>query len=468
MMADIGYHSLDVETFLSSIPVEGNIPHWLEGTLLRNGPAKFHVKNKVINWFDGLAMLHAFSFHKGRVSYANHFLRTDAYRSVFEKGAIDYLTFMQDPCKRAFKSFLTLFWPKRERFHNANVNIARMAGRYVALTETPLPVEFDKHTLETLGLFNYDDQLPHQDCFESAHPHFDAERKEFISYLVKFGKVSEYQIYSMKETSKTRELLFTHPAAQPSYMHSFAITPNYLIFAAYPFCVKPLDLLLKNKPFIQNFSWNAANGTEFLIFDRKGKSFLKSIKTDAFFSFHHVNAYEHEREIVVDLVSYPDPRIITDMLKKKEKTLKDADIHPQLVRYHLSLMTGRANKEVLFAEPLEFPRIAYHLYNGRKYQYLYAADARAPKTEKDKRPLYKIDVSTGKALKWEEAGCFPGEPVFVPKHPVEDEGVVLAVVLDAKTHTSFLLVLDAATFTEIGRAIAPHPIPFGLHGDFFL
>jgi carotenoid cleavage dioxygenase-like enzyme len=45
--------------------------------------------------------------------------------------------------------------------------------------------------------------------------------------------------------------------------------------------------------------------------------------------------------------------------------------------------------------------------------------------------------------------------------------VVLSVVLDADAGSSFLLMLDAATFEEIARAEAPHHVPFGFHGQFF-
>ena len=71
--------------------------------------------------------------------------------------------------------------------------------------------------------------------------------------------------------------------------------------------------------------------------------------------------------------------------------------------------------------------------------------------------------------KWGEPGCYPGEPVFVPSPEAtgEDDGVVLSVVLNARTGRSFLVVLDAVSFEELGRAEAPHHIPFGFHGQYF-
>ncbi len=75
----------------------------------------------------------------------------------------------------------------------------------------------------------------------------------------------------------------------------------------------------------------------------------------------------------------------------------------------------------------------------------------------------------GETRVWREPGSFPGEPVFVPRPggKAEDDGAVLSVVLDGRTARSFLLVLDAKTFSELGRAAVPHHIPFGFHGRLF-
>ncbi len=83
--------------------------------------------------------------------------------------------------------------------------------------------------------------------------------------------------------------------------------------------------------------------------------------------------------------------------------------------------------------------------------------------------MVKLDVESGETLRWQEDGCYPGEPVFVrrPDAVDEDDGVLLSLVLDAGAARSFLAVLDAATLEELARAEAPHAIPFGFHGQFF-
>jgi beta,beta-carotene 9',10'-dioxygenase len=82
----------------------------------------------------------------------------------------------------------------------------------------------------------------------------------------------------------------------------------------------------------------------------------------------------------------------------------------------------------------------------------------------------KLDIERGTASSWREEGCYPGEPVFVagPQGSHEDDGVILSLVLDTRKAASFLLILDASTFSELARADAPHHIPYGFHGNFLV
>ena len=107
--------------------------------------------------------------------------------------------------------------------------------------------------------------------------------------------------------------------------------------------------------------------------------------------------------------------------------------------------------------------------NGRPYRYAYGISIRDHRTSGYVDQLVKIDVKKGDAEVWREKGCYPGEAVFVPAPHArrEDDGVALSVVLDARRRRSFLLVLDARSFTEIARAEVPHHIPYGFHGELF-
>lgn len=114
--------------------VEGHIPEWLTGTLFRNGPARFELGARgVAHWFDGLAMLHAFTFDRARVSYSNRFLHTTTYKSARAHGTLNASAFTADPCKSLFSRLFTVLLPYQ--LDNANVGIAQVAGRIAAAAE---------------------------------------------------------------------------------------------------------------------------------------------------------------------------------------------------------------------------------------------------------------------------------------------------------------------------------------------
>ncbi len=459
-----GFSTLEAEVELDSLPVEGTIPEWLTGTLLRNGPAQFEVGEQPLrHWFDGLAMLHKFSFGGGQVSYANRFLRSQAYREA-EAGRISYSEFATDPCRSTFKRVATLFRPKFT--DNCNVNLTRLGDEYIAMTETPLPVAFDPETLDTLGV-----AYKPPGIHATAHPHHDPERGELIAYVTHFGPRSEYRLYAQRDRSHQRRIAGLR-VAEPSYMHSFALTEHYAVLVAFPFVVNPLKLGLSGRPFIENYSWKPELGTRVLVFDREDGDLRGEYMAEPCFSFHHVNAFEQGAELVIDMVAYDDASIVDALFVDRLRSGPPPESsYGRLRRYRVSLDGGHVAEEQLSDAILELPRIDYRERNGRSYRYVYGVGASSDGESPDfVDQLVKVDVETGGVETWFEPGSYPGEPVFVPspwaeRH--EDGGVLLSVVLDARDATSYLLVLDATSLGELGRARVPHHIPFGFHGQYF-
>ncbi|MBA3238059.1 MAG: carotenoid oxygenase family protein [Parachlamydiaceae bacterium] len=453
--------------------VEGKLPDWLTGVLVRNSSIPVFQDGKQISHkFDGLAMLHGFAFDKGNVFYTNRFLKSQQHDAVFYKGMAQYKGFASEPS----------LWQKAQDFfsysdhfvNNASVNVFKYGNQYVALTEVPLPACFDLKTLNTLGSFSYLDSLPKSKCWESAHPHFDASSNEIVNFLIEFGRQSYYVFYRMEEGSSSRKVIAKVPVDMPSYMHSFAMTENYLILTEFPFIVSPLDLLIKNKPFIHNFTWQPERGTRFIVLERSSGKIVSKMIADAFFSFHHANAYEikNRKGIVLDLVASPDisqmPSLFpqaTSILTKKSKWKR------RLMRYHLSLDKNEILPEVMLERDVEFPRFDDKL-DGKSYRYLYMTIADDTSTEflKEKTTgLVKFDMLTKQIKIWSRMGCSAVEPIFIasPDAKNEDEGVVLSVVYDEEKNSSFLLVLDGQSFDEIAQAELPGHIPGSFHGQYF-
>lgn len=460
-----GFTTLDREVTLDRLELRGALPAWLEGSLLRTGPARFELGGRSLNhWFDGLAMLHRFSFADGEVSYANRHLDSRAYRAARDAGTQVYGEFATDPCRSIFGRVQSLFSPKIT--DNANVNVAKLGDRFVAMTETPMPVEFDPATLATLGI-----AYRPPGHVTTAHPHGDRDSGEAINYVTRFGPKPTYRVYGLASADAPPRTIAEVAAKPVAYMHSFGLSERYVVLVEFPLVVKPLRLVLGTGPFMESFEWEPEHGTTFTVIDRRDGTLRGRFRAAPFFAFHHVNAFDDgDDRLVVDLCAYEDASIVRSLfLDRLRSGSAGAVPDAYLTRCTVDLAGGGVSVERRSETPLELPRIDYGRVNGKPYRWAYGAARRAgaPAHEFIDQ-LAKVDVEDGAALTWSEPGCYPGEPVFVgaPGRTTEDEGVCLSVVLDGGAGTSFLLVLDAGTFQEVARAEVPHHIPFGFHGQF--
>jgi beta,beta-carotene 9',10'-dioxygenase len=453
----LGFTTLTRERTLGSLPVEGELPSWLRGSLLRTGPARFEVGERPFrHWFDGLAMLHRFSFDGGRVSYANRYLRGRAHEAA-ERGRIGYHEFATDPCRSFFRGLFTLF--AGGPTDNGSVNVARLGERFLALTESPMPVRFDPRTLDSLGV----DALP-PGMTPTAHPHQDRSSGDLLGYSTAFGRRSKYLLYR-QHAAGGRTVFAAAPAERPSYMHSFAVTERFAVLTACPLVVNPLELVLRRRPFIQSFRWQPERGTRFVVVERDGGRLRGVFRAEPFFMFHHVNAFEDGDELVVDLLAYDDPAIVRELYLDALRSGPPSS-PVRLRRFRLGGNGEDAREEDVGGAALELPRINYGRSNGRPYRYVYGV---AAGRDEWMAGLVKADVTDGSAETWSEPGSYPGEPVFVPAPDAagEDDGVLLSVALEPAAGRSSLLVLDAGTMEELARAGVPHHIPFGFHGQFY-
>jgi carotenoid cleavage dioxygenase-like enzyme len=457
--SEAGFADLDEELALDEIQVRGQLPPWLRGSLVRVTPAKFDLEGgkSIRHWFDGLAMLHRFGIDGGRVSYANRFLRGESYERSQAGDGIGQ-GFATDPCRAIFKRVQSFFSP--DFADNANVNLTRLGERYVAMTETPVAVEFDPRTLSTLG---HPGKAPGH--VTTAHPHYDRDRGEAVNYAAHLGPRSTYRVYTT-DAQDRRRVVAKVPVKEPSYMHSFAMTDRYVVLVEYPLQLNPLKLAAGKRSFIESYRWRPERGTRFLVIDRHEGGVKMTVTAEPFFCFHHVNAWEEGDEVVLDLIAYHDAAVIDRLYIDRLRS--DPEQSPnQLRRYRLTPGSDRVEGELLLDRSLELPRIDYARVNARPYRTVYACGMR-PEQPDWLNELVKLDVGTRELSTWHEPGCYPGEPVFAgrPGRDAEDDGAILSVVFDSTTGRSFLLVLDAASFAEQARAEVPHHIPFGFHGQF--
>jgi beta,beta-carotene 9',10'-dioxygenase len=456
----LGFQTSEEETVIDQLDVQGEIPAWLGGSMLRTGPAKFEIGDKQMrHWFDGLAMLHRFTVADGAVSYGSRFMESRSYRAARATGEMAYGEFATDPCRSLFKRVQTMFAGTSALPDNANINVARLGEHFIAMTEAPLAIEFDARTLQTASVQPY--RSPGE--LTTAHPHGERGTGAMLNYAAKLGPRSSYRFYAVDPDGTKPRVLASLKTKEPSYMHSFGLSERWFVLGEYPLVVNPLALALSGRPYIENYRWKPERGTRFTLLDRQTGEVGGVFETDACFSFHHVNAYEDGDEVVVDACTYPDAGIIEDLYLERLRAGKPVR-WGSLTRFRLNRATGAAGSETI-AEDFELPRINYGRCNERPYRYTWG-NGTGPSGWVER--IVKVDVSDGTTRSWSAPGCYPSEPIFVarPDAADEDDGVLLSIVLDAAAQRSMLLVFDAADLEELARASVPHHIPFSFHGQF--
>ncbi|KAJ1942039.1 hypothetical protein EC988_006597, partial [Linderina pennispora] len=284
--------------------------------------------------------------------------------------------------------------------------------------------------------------------------------------------------------------------AQASVMHSFSITQDYIIVPVYPYA-SPIggnyrwgDSLLESLAFAPN------QPVQFYVISREYRRVQCVYEAPSFFALHQINAVQESAtdSVMIDLVAYEDDTILRKLRVKQLRHPSTGYFLPsgQVRRYQLNGITMEAAKfvenrgrtavvppahmTILRPEPIELPRIN-PVFDLKPYNYVYALShlermqglAAHMNTNTMYNCIVKIDTNDPMVspLVWHRKGCYPSEPVFVPKSDNEDDGYLLSVFFDSTLIKSCLLVLDSKTLEELTIAELPSavPISFG-HAKF--
>ncbi|NXY86536.1 BCDO2 oxygenase, partial [Alcedo cyanopectus] len=504
-----------------SAKIKGHIPKWINGNLLRNGPGKFEFgKERFNHWFDGMALLHQFQLENGTVTYRSRFLQSNSYLTNSQHNRIVLSEFgtlaMPDPCKSVFERFMSRF-EMPEPSDNASVNYVVYKGDYYVSNENIFMYKVDPETLETKEKVDWSKFIAVNGA--TAHPHYGSDGTTY-NMGNSYGKHgSRYNIIqvppqksSCSETLEGAKVLCSIAPVdkmKPSYYHSFGMSENYIIFIEQPIKLNLLQIItskLRGKTIADGIRWEPQYNTFFHVVNKHtGEVLPGQWCSKPFATFHQINAFEDQGCVVLDLCCQEDgttlatyslqnlrrsgesldqtyestprafPRRFVLPLNVNSDTPVGKNLNP--LPYTLARAVKDADGKVwcthenLYPEGfeevggLEFPQINYSRYSGRRYRYFYGCGFRHLVGDS----LIKVDVETKNFKIWQEDGSYPSEPVFVPvpNATAEDSGVILSVVVSpSENQSAFLLVLDAETFRELGRAEVAVKMPYGFHGVF--
>ena len=469
------YQNVEVELENKVLNIsKGNIIPELNGTLFRNGPGILERDGQWLHHpFDGDGMITAIKFNNGIASFTNKFVKTEGflkeqkfdkflYRGVFgsqKKGGV---------INNAFNLNLK---------NIANTHVVKLGEELLALWEAAGPHALDPNNLETKGLTTLKGVLKKNEAF-SAHPKVDFNSNSadevFITFGVQTGPTSTIRLMEFSNSgNNSGKILFDRKDKLKgfAFLHDFAITKNWAIFLQNAIDFNPLPFVMGQKGAAQCLKSNPNKKAKFFIVPRDSGLFRGQppiiIDAPEGFVFHHVNAYEHDSNIILDSIFYDDfPSVGPD----EDFRDIDFDNYPAgTLKRSLIDLKGKSSKLLNISDQTcEFAVVNPH-YLGIKSNYSWMACTERKTGNAPLQAIKKINLETKEELFWSAAPKgFVSEPIMVPKEDSkhEDEGYLLTLIWNGSRRGSDLIILNSKTLEELAIYELPINIPHGLHGSW--
>eukprot|EP00877_Chromochloris_zofingiensis_P002846 jgi/Chrzof1/12562/UNPLg00514.t1 len=473
---------------LEEVParVSGSIPDWLEGSLIVNGGGDYTFMRHM---FDGYAFVSKIRVGQGgQVWGAQRFIKTKAYDAFQKKGGVVLREFATPPSSsgpvatalQVAGQVFSMALGFKPITDNASVSLQYVGAegdkKLMALGETPMATYLvDPSTLSTIQQFKFSDGVSGD--LTTAHPSVlsDGTYVNFTRSVPMGG----FHLYKQDPvTLKRTEITFVrdrHPLS-PAWLHDFAATDKYAILFEHPLYMNLAGLLVGEASGAEYvfMDWKRSEGTRVHVVALDGSQPTRTFQAPPFFVFHFGNAFESPdgNTLYVDMAAYDDPTIVNDLhidpLKAGSKELSPSWYKRITIPLDGSTNTLQA-PQPLVKDPVKHSYCDFPMVNpalrGQPYRYAYTFGAVWPTCMGN--ALTKIDTHSGDTWTWHEPGAAPSEPQFVarPGSTSEDDGVVMSTCMGPHGN-SFLIILDAASWTELARAQLPYATPVRFHGTW--
>lgn len=504
----------------------GSVPKFIQGDWIKMAGAKFEMgPRQVGHGFDAFAKLHKFRFTgDGGVAFSARFVESRIYNQSVAAGTI-VPTLMMGETVPPF-SGLDYVKAFTNIADNTVINAWALGeDSFVTTTDYALYNEFDRRTLTPRGWFPMNDSFGYNmvpvlnhylPLFSGAHTQYiggGSSPKDGKTSINWYGTLSphmlggigaEFTVYRQLWGSKQREAI-SKPLRLDwvPVVHSFGVTSKHAIFLVHPLSLDLGSTMGSPGPSAASaVKWDGSKKSKVLVLSLEGAEAellpnelpaIQVFEVDPFFSVHHMNTYEEDGKLTTQVICYGkgdffDPskgvNFMTVERDPAKRIKRGGDMHFCEVEVDLVKGTAVWKKHDSLAPDgalwgVEMPRYNDQ-WQGRKNCYFYGIASPMNRTLQNEtkfiQGIGKVDLCAGDVpgniLTFAPKLQFQWEPVFVPSGgQAEDDGVLLVVTMDGELErkTSYLLILDARTLTELARAYLPEGfiIPNGLHSRFF-
>lgn len=441
------------EIVADDLEIIGEVPEDLQGVYVRNGPnPRFGAQGRH-HWFDGDGMLHALHFERGRVTYRNKYVRTDAYgrESRAQEGLWRGL---MEPAHHNPRDM-----PLKD---TANTDVIFHNGKLLALWYLAgQPYAVDPVTLETIGAETFGGKL---EIDVSAHAKVDPRTGEMFFFDQSFA--APYMSYGVADAAG--DLVHVAPIELPGprQPHDMAITENYAILMDLSLFADPEALAVGR----YKVRFHRDIPSRFGILARRGAGdTIRWFDADPCYIYHVVNAWEEGDEIVMIGCRAMNPEPEARLPGPLGRMLAFLRLDAQLYSWRFNLKTGRCKEGPLDDASTEFPTIALS-HTGIRSRYCYNAHLSDDPTLLFDG-LFKYDLAHGGVERhWFGEGRYGSEAPFVPRVGArsEDDGYLVSFVHDMREDRSEVLILDAANISDepLARILLPRRVPLGFHATW--
>lgn len=457
----LAYQGTMLEGLWSPGNLEGTIPPFINGRLLRIGPGSR--KNHGVelqHFFDGDAHLTEFQVTAGQIQCRSALIQTPEFKK--EKAAGQML----------FHEFGTASPKQAQGFKNSpNVNVVEINNQLLALSEGAHPIQVNQNDLSAQGPWNFQGQLTKDTTF-TAHPRKDPTTGITYAYGLTMSLSPQLKVFSLHPETEKLTVLAQVDLGGFYLVHDLTMTENYLVFVVPPMAVNLFGAATLAKPLSELLEYDPNGSLRIIVIRKDGLGSPVVIESKpGGTGFHHCNAYENKYgQIILHTILNPDDSVFHALKSWNSPDLPVISSN-HIVKMIIDLEDRKVVQRQLVTDgvSLDFPCID-HQRQGSKIRFVHALEAQTPDIDAlalNGLVCWDLETQSPRRISAGPGRLFR-EPLFIPnpQNRHELDGVLALLGYDQSSHQSFLEFRQPLTLDLIARQWLDRYLPLGFHGHF--